>query len=99
MGPFVATVQRHSLTPLTLTTTLHINTLEEDGLRMKVLIQFVCYNLIPKTRRGALFKSRAYVFGRCRCEIPYRHIYRVIQEERSVFWEVIVSVIVSKKFI
>ena len=25
------------------------------------------------------------------------HIYRVIQEERSIFWEVIVSVIVRKK--
>ena len=26
-------------------------------------------------------------------------IYRVIQEQRSIFWEVIVSVIVRKKFI
>jgi hypothetical protein len=31
--------------------------------------------------------------------IPLDSIYRVSQEERSIFWEVIVSVILRKKFI
>jgi hypothetical protein len=29
----------------------------------------------------------------------YTYIYRVSQEERTIFWEVIVSVILSKKLI
>ena len=33
------------------------------------------------------------------CEIFEQIIYRVIQEEKSVFWEVIVLVIVRKKLI
>ena len=55
-----------------------------------LIIFLIYYGSCPVTVSNLLIKIIIY--------ITHDKIYRVSQEERSIFWEVIVSVIVSKTF-
>jgi hypothetical protein len=69
-----------------------------DSFRFVAGLQFYAsaFCIVSLQESGSLWTPTVYGFT-CNSSIYICTIYRVLQEKRSAFWEIIVSVILSKK--